>query len=344
METKKQTKFKKLIIIYDGIKNSVFESQVLEPLKKNALQSNQQFAIISFEKNILKASELPATPSNILIIQIKKLPFINQFSLFLDALKLKIYKFSAESIVARGVFGGYIAIKNFDSAKITVQARGLTVQEYDYAYTPSSHIKKVIKKIRLLLFKRLEQKVYQNKNIKIEAVSTALKSFLVKEYNLDDKNICIAQEDIPQEINQEKREAWKKEIRQSLNIPQDAIVYAYSGSTHKWQCPEQTVAFFKKQTESEPNAHLLIMTKDIDQFTRICKNQKISPDRTIFISAPANHVIKTLTAANFGILIREPHIINWVSRPTKALEYKAAGLKILHNDSVEFVKTMQNPI
>jgi hypothetical protein len=41
-----------------------------------------------------------------------------------------------------------------------------------------------------------------------------------------------------------------------------------------------------------------------------------------------------LAAADIGIIFRKPHIINWISRPTKILEYQAVGLKIIHNNTV----------
>ena len=53
-------------------------------------------------------------------------------------------------------------------------------------------------------------------------------------------------------------------------------------------------------------------------------------------------IIPTLCAADYGILFRESHLMNWVSRPTKALEYEAAGLGIIHNDTVHFLLSQSN--
>jgi len=44
-----------------------------------------------------------------------------------------------------------------------------------------------------------------------------------------------------------------------------------------------------------------------------------------------------LAAADYGLLFRHKDIINWVSRPTKMLEYQAVGLKIIHNNTIEWL-------
>src|SRR3990167_6711732 len=103
----------KIFIIYDGINNSVFQSQVLAPFKKEAEKSNEKFLIVTFEKfhgdlpfkwfdtifNFVKNHsprtavhpEYPTVKEDvskddrdqkIKIIQFKRLPFLGKFSLF----------------------------------------------------------------------------------------------------------------------------------------------------------------------------------------------------------------------------------------------------------------------
>ena len=55
----------------------------------------------------------------------------------------------------------------------------------------------------------------------------------------------------------------------------------------------------------------------------------------------ADDVIKYLCAADAGILLRKKDVVNWVARPTKILEYRAAGLKIIHNDTVAMLTNQQ---
>lgn len=322
-----------IFLLYDGIKNSVFESQVLEPLKK----SNQKYLIVSFEKTIINKHKLPKTNNQIKIIQIKKTSYFGKLSLFWPMLKLKILQLTSTNIIARGPFAGYIAQKCFKKRNLIIQARGLVSEEYDYTFEPKNFIQKLIKKIRTYQFKSLEKEVYSNKKIKIETVSNALKNFLIKNYNANKNNITIAKLDIPQQILAAKKKSWKKEIREFLKIDQDKTVYAYSGSTHKWQCPERTIEYFKQKLNQEKNAHLLILSKNINEFELLIKKHNLLKHSTITSCNP-NEVIKFLSAADYGIILREKHILNWVSRPTKALEYRAAHLKIIHNNTVEFLK------
>ncbi len=48
-------------------------------------------------------------------------------------------------------------------------------------------------------------------------------------------------------------------------------------------------------------------------------------------------VFEYLCAADIGIIFRESSVINWVSRPVKAMEYEAAGLSIAHNNTVAWI-------
>ncbi|MFH1832527.1 MAG: hypothetical protein ABH827_07080, partial [bacterium] len=55
------------------------------------------------------------------------------------------------------------------------------------------------------------------------------------------------------------------------------------------------------------------------------------------ISVRQEQLYEYLSCANFGFLLREEDIINWVSRPTKMLEYQAVGLKIIHNNTIAWL-------
>ncbi len=52
------------------------------------------------------------------------------------------------------------------------------------------------------------------------------------------------------------------------------------------------------------------------------------------LSVPAHDILKYLCVADYGFLLREKHILNWVSRPTKLLEYQSVGITIIHNNTI----------
>ena len=87
-------------------------------------------------------------------------------------------------------------------------------------------------------------------------------------------------------------------------------------------------------SEKEFNA-ILAQLKDTDKFVHELQHHKIPTDRYAITSvSQQSELFEFLSAADFGMLFREKDIINWVSRPTKMLEYQAVGLKIVHNNTV----------
>lgn len=321
-----------IFILYDSITNSVFESQVLMPL----IASGKPWRIISFEKH-------PVTPPkhpNIIFIFFKKKRYWCTWSLR-SAIK-DVHTYLAQcntyQIISRGPFAGYIALHATTPhcKNIIIQVRGLAAQEYAYAHKQSLN---PLHRIRQWLLHRLEKKVYttQKKNLSFQAVSPALKKYLIDTFQADKQRIVLADQDIPAIIHSSERLLYRTLIRQKLGINEDQLVYCYSGSYKPWQCPQETLLFFKTQRTHNPNCFLLILTPDVQAFEYHAQ-QMLPCDSYHICNVPQNRLFHYLAAADVGILLREPHIINYVSRPTKALEYHAAGLSIVHNNTVEYIK------
>ncbi len=77
-----------------------------------------------------------------------------------------------------------------------------------------------------------------------------------------------------------------------------------------------------------------MLTQDTDYFAALCVKHVLPSHSYHIIFVPHHEIYHYLAAADAGIIFREAHIINWVSRPTKILEYQAVGLKIIHNNTV----------
>ena len=92
---------------------------------------------------------------------------------------------------------------------------------------------------------------------------------------------------------------------------------------------------------TDPESFLLILSQDKETFKVLLKD--VSQNNYKIISVPHVEVKKYLAACNYGLLFREKHIVNWVSRPTKALEYQAAKLEIIHNKTVNYISDIQSP-
>lgn len=326
-------------IIYDSITNSVFHSQVVIPLlaRKNVDQ-NLEIHIISFEQNHIQAPVI----EGITFHMFKRCRYIHRFALLPLAWQLRslLKTYIEYEIIARGPFAGYIAhaATRVNTCRVIIQTRGLVAQEYRYALGAKKM--NLLERYRFNQFNALEHYVYSLKKpyVVFEAVSPALATYMSTTYPTNPAQIRLAQQDIPKPISEEEKQTYRFRARSELDIKQDAVVYCYSGSYKPWQCPEQTITFFKEQHAHNPDALLLILTQDKQAFEKELSKANIKPSCYRIFSVHANKLMIYLAAADYGLLFREKDIINFVSRPTKALEYKAAGLTVLHNNTVAYLE------
>jgi len=332
-------KMKLLFILYDGIQNSVFQGLVLTPLLKQ-LETNKDLhiTIVSFEKtkpDKTIINEIQNKHAQLKLVLLRKLPYLGKLSLYfaIPQLKKVIKRINPNQIICRGPLSGFIALKVIKKKNmpVTIQARGLCAQEYRFATKSHGFIFRSLEKI--------EKFVYGNKNI--ESVSPALKQYLVQTFNANPNHITIAQKDIPKPIPKATRTEYKKEIRKKLGIPEHTSVYCYAGSAKPWQCVEESITFFAKKLAKNPNSFLLILSQDIKQIEQIMHKTHIPKQNYRILHVKANKLTKYLCACDYGFLFRKKDIINYVSRPTKMLEYQAANLEILHNETVAWLQ--QNP-
>jgi hypothetical protein len=368
-----------IFIVYDGVKNSVFQSQVLHPIL-DGFKNNELSAatIISFEPNIKNAEIFCTTLStnpNLKFKFFKRLPFFGRLSLlpaiyslrsFLKKNKsvqmdstssprtdlfstahpepvegsIERFQKMPDQITARGPLAGYILCKaKPPNTNILIQARGLCAEEYRYTKHKAhrNFLQKLWDKFTFSSLENIEHTVYGNKSIKIEAVSLALKDYLVTALDAESANIFIAVKDIPKSIDKYQAVVWRGQVRDELGISDDAIVYCYSGSFRPWQCAKETVESFAFEYFKNSKAFMLVLTQDIEPFKKELEKFNIPVINYKILTVKPLELYKYLCAANFGMLLRESDVINWVSRPTKMLEYQACGLKIIHNNTVAWL-------
>lgn len=342
------TRREHIYVIYDSVENPVFESQVLRPIIEHLTQNPTLSAcLISFEKLLptdQKIDSLKNLHARFTVIFFKKYPFLGAWSLFtaIRILRTFLEKYATYRLQARGPFAGYVCLKALSwkhCLSLVIQARGLAAAEYEYVHrlhkrqNPSTWLHH----LRLRFFNSLERTVYSYKTdhpFFIEIVSLALQDYLIAHFKADQNRCVIAKTDIPVEIDQKQCLAWHQDIRNLLNIPLQTFVYCYNGSAMHWQCPEETILFFKKQYEADQACLLLILTHDITSFKKLLLKYTIPASAYRLVSVQHQEVYRYLAAADAGIIFREHHLMNWISRPTKALEYWAVRLPIIHNRSV----------
>ncbi|MFH1461634.1 MAG: hypothetical protein ABIF12_01685 [bacterium] len=353
-------------ILYDGITNSIFVSQVLQPILNLLKEDNNlEITLVSFEKTKPFAQTLkeliPAHDRLHLVIS-RKAPFYGKSSLKLAIYQLKnLFKIiDSDEVIARGPLAGWVAIqalkeiykeKNYFNTfrinkkiELKIQARGLCAEEYRFT-TQEKKENLLMKKARKFIYNQLidiEYQVYKKNNKfgfskTIEAVSPALKEYITTNFNAQKSKIKLATKDIPQNINFKEKNKWRKIIRAELNIKEDQPVYCYSGSYKPWQCIPEIIEYFCQQYEKNSKSFLMLLSPDKKDLEKLLVNKKIPTTNYILISVKAEELFKYMAAGDIGLLFREKDIINWVSRPTKMLEYKAVGLKIMHNQTIAWL-------
>ncbi len=355
-------------IIYDGIASPVFHSQILKPILKMLDESaNLEITLISFEHKMpdieVISSRVPAHASLHLIIA-KKLPFFTRLSLRPALWQLiRLFKqIPSNQVIARGPFAAHLAIQTLEYLakkfperlrkdsrnklpKITIQALGLCAEEYKFAQHFAQ--KKLPQWIRSYIYKQYQQiefEVYRNKRqtdipreVAIEAVSPALKEYLVENFRAAPSRIIIGEKDIPKATPASKVKIWKREMRRKLNIPKDAVVYGFIGSAEPWQCAMETIYYFLQKYKDDSKSFLLLLTQERNHFNEILAKSKVPEWSYLVLDVPPDDLYQYLSVCDAGLLFRHRELINWVARPNKMLEYQAVGLPIIHNKTVAWL-------
>ena len=332
-----------LLVLYDSVENSVFAGQTLAPFAR-AIPSNDRGLIVSFEdrKPRQDAIQLIQNYANIDHIIAHKTPFFGSVSLRYAAYQLNriIKSYSITAIRARGPLAGWIVAhaSRAQHMPITVQARGLAAEEYQYVQAQYHVLWQTIMAFRARQYASIERFVYgtyaHQSNVQISAVSNALAHYLRETFHTPAQKITIEANDIPARLQAATIDQWRTAMRETLHINQSAKVFVYNGSAHAWQCPELIITKFITEYTKNRDAFLLIITPNTKTFHDLCKKYALPLSSYRIITVAHDQIYRYLAAADIGMIFRKSHIINWVSRPTKVLEYRAVGLPIMHNHTI----------
>jgi hypothetical protein len=351
-----------MFVVYDGIENSVFQSQVLTPLLAQLAEDiTLEITLVSFEVSCVlpeKVMRLIPAHDRLHLVLLRRLRFIGRVSLWVGVVQLcgLMNKIPCHHLITRGPLAGWIAMhtlrrlrvkrlkqeNNTPIPTLKIQARGLCAEEFRYVHTQnkSGFFEGLAYYwiYRLLWF--VEREAYGGtimSDYTVEAVSPSLRDYMIKNFDTDPAKIFIAARDIPSSVPEPMVVQWRNQVRRRLNISADAYVYCYSGSYKPWQCADETVRFFAQQYAADQRVFLLILSQNKDAFINALERQGVAASHYRVISISPRYILEYLAAADAGLLFREPDVINWISRPTKALEYQAVGLKIIHNNTVAWL-------
>jgi glycosyltransferase involved in cell wall biosynthesis len=140
---------------------------------------------------------------------------------------------------------------------------------------------------------------------------------------------CVSSLPLPKKELEEVR----CEARERLGIANQPVTL-YLGGASAWQRPGFLVECFHELLQLEPQAVMLIITHDSEEFAQLLSARGIADCNYRIRSMPHNEVAGMASAADAGLLLRENTIVNRVASPTKFAEYLAVGVPVLLTDAL----------
>ena len=114
--------------------------------------------------------------------------------------------------------------------------------------------------------------------------------------------------------------------KSELELNENDIVFAYSGSTAGWQSFQTLELFITPLLSADKHFKLIFLAQ---QEKSIDSLKEKFPQQVLQKWVPHNEVTAILAACDYGILIRENTVTNQVASPTKFAEYLASGLPVI---------------
>ena len=170
----------------------------------------------------------------------------------------------------------------------------------------------------------LERKVVERVDA-VVCVSERLRDLIVQRHAISPSRCQV----IPCCVDIERfREVESGAARKRLGL-QGRFVVCYLGSVEWYQLPKESLRIFKAIRDLQPNAHLLVLTTNIDRMNGYIAESGIDSENVTIMKVPADEVPKILPAAHLGLLLRRADAVNRVASPIKFAEYLAAGVSLI---------------
>jgi hypothetical protein len=307
---------------YNDAPSGIYESQVIDVCRF----VNQQFhcdlrlvALISIRGFWANRKKIKSKLPDAIVLPM--IPKHSNWRLNKYLLRMLFLVTGRQSIWARGVFAASLALnlkKSNHVGKVIFDGRGAYAAEFKEYLDKTVHIKENIAS--------LEKKVIQEVDFRL-AVSEQLINYWRSEYNYTFSSHVV----IPCTLNNEQQDQFKNQaerlaFKTSLGFHEKDVVIVYSGSAADWQSMNLLDEFMCRQFSENPHLKLLLLTIATVQDLEIGKKYA---DRMVQKWVKPQDVKQFLQVADYGFLIRESSVTNFVSSPTKFAEYLNAGLNII---------------
>ena len=167
--------------------------------------------------------------------------------------------------------------------------------------------------------------------------SDEMKKYIISNYEVDADRICVYRCGYDSSLFKLDN-CKRKEIRQSLGVKDDELLFVYSGGLHKWQKVDDSLRLFKRYHEYNEKSKLLILTGETDVLMQLLSNEEFMQirDMVVTTSVPFQSVPSYLNACDVAFLLRDNHVMNAVASPTKLAEYLSCGLPVISSEVSRF--------
>ena len=183
--------------------------------------------------------------------------------------------------------------------------------------------------LKSLLFEA-ERNAVLNSDLRI-AVSEELVAWWKSEYGYDSDEHIVIPTTIST-LNQHFDPALhREEWREKFGFKSNDLVMAFAGGKADWQGLDFWLPHMHAWLRNMPDLKLLLLTPDNPSTEELGREY---PDRIVSTYVAHHDVLKALSAAEYGILWRNPSTTNVVASPTKLSEYVQAGLTVIANDGM----------
>jgi hypothetical protein len=334
------SKRKGLYVLFEGLWDTVIDSQVLLHAREMKEHSIVDFEIWSFacfddlyEKSLARMGE--AEDLSRCLIRVFRcvrpaMPFSCIRNAFLLYKNIRKFKPEFDLIHARTDYSAAVCsyLKFFTKFDLIWDCRGDAKAEFLGKHASFRVRQNPLKWYQLWNFKWrvfLAAKACQGAIF----VSNPLKKMMEKVLNKKPFQI------IPSAATEKLfyfEKALRRKTRERLGYRDGEKVIVYCGSLAVYQCYSETVEMFTKLYGHDRKYKLLILTPQKEEAQKYL--QKLPQQSYKVFSAKITEVNAYLNAADYAVLLRKHDHINAVASPTKFAEYCLVGLPIIMTNSV----------
>ena len=143
-------------------------------------------------------------------------------------------------------------------------------------------------------------------------------------------------------------EEARREVRAQLGAG-ERFLLGFVGSSAGWQHPEAVAALLLRLRALRPDASLIVLTPDLDEWQQRLEERGVSVDRpgrerpeamALLRRVPHAEVPRWMSALDATALLRERDAINHVASPIKFGESLACGVPVLLTDGIGDASTL----